>query len=534
MNRKILISSSILSGALLGVSWLPALPGVIGFIALIPLLYLEHQIFLNKQQSKTIIVFLYAYLSFAIWNLIAFWWVNKASWFGVVAPVVLNSLFMAIVFWLFHITRRIIGNSAGYISLVIYWLAFEYIHTFWELQFPWLNLGNLFAKHIKLIQWYEYTGALGGTLWLLVINILAFNLIQIAVQIKQQKSLIIQSIIFLLVLVAPMIFSIAIFNSYTEKNDSRNITILQPNTDPYHQRYDAQKSHLVLLDLLHLAQTSGDSSTDYFVAPETALTQGLWLDGINQDKSTSTIRQFIGSYSHASFILGLTTLKQYQPNEPKSYSARYVKERDMYYDIYNSAMLVDTSNTVQLYHKSRLVMGVEKIPFHRQMGFLNSIAEKMGGIVGSLGTQTEPSLFTAAGDSVATIICWESVFGEYVSQFVQKGAGLLFIVTNDGWWGDTPGYKTHVLYSRLRAIENRRSIARAANTGISCFINQRGETIQPTKYWVKTAQKASLNYNRKYTWYTINGDYIGRICLFISTLLLLSVLVSHILQKAKA
>ena len=135
--------------------------------------------------------------------------------------------------------------------------------------------------------------------------------------------------------------------------------------------------------------------------------------------------------------------------------------------------------------------------------------------------------------SIATIICYESVYGEFVTEFVKNGAELIFLITNDGWWGNTPGHKQHFLYSKLRAIETRRSIARSANTGISCFINQRGDVFQETEYWKPAVIKQSINKNTKFTFYVNYGDYIGRISVFIAVLFFLITVLLAILNRKK-
>jgi apolipoprotein N-acyltransferase len=122
---------------------------------------------------------------------------------------------------------------------------------------------------------------------------------------------------------------------------------------------------------------------------------------------------------------------------------------------------------------------------------------------------------------VAAVICYESIYGEFIGRFVRNGAELIFVITNDGWWGDTPGHRQHFSFSRLRAVETRRSIARSANTGISAFINQRGDVLQESEYWVPAVLKQSMNANSNITFYSMNGDYLARIASFISVMLLL-------------
>ena len=131
---------------------------------------------------------------------------------------------------------------------------------------------------------------------------------------------------------------------------------------------------------------------------------------------------------------------------------------------------------------------------------------------------------------VSAVICYESVYGEFFARFARNGAELIFIVTNDGWWGYTPGHRQHFIYSRLRAIETRRSISRSANTGISAFVNQRGDILWQSEYWVPAVMKYDLNANSRITFYSRYGDYLARISAFISVMLLL-IAISMALRK---
>jgi apolipoprotein N-acyltransferase len=181
------------------------------------------------------------------------------------------------------------------------------------------------------------------------------------------------------------------------------------------------------------------------------------------------------------------------------------------------------------------------MPFAGSLGFLEKYAINLGGMTGSLGVDTIQHAFRnrATGFTVAPSICYESVYGEYMGEFVKKGAQLIFIITNDGWWRDTPGHRQHCSYARLRAIESRRSIARSANTGISCFVNQRGDISQATEYWKPAAIKQAINANSEITFYTEHGDYIARICSWLSLIGLIGAFVFKLIafrnrKKAKA
>jgi len=198
-------------------------------------------------------------------------------------------------------------------------------------------------------------------------------------------------------------------------------------------------------------------------------------------------------------------------------------------------MQIDSTSTIQLYHKSKLVPGVEKMPFPRIFKSLEKFAINMGGSTGSYGIQEERTVFLSRENKVkiAPVICYESAYGEFVSKYIINGANLIFIITNDGWWGNTAGYKQHLDYACLRAIETRRSIARSANTGISCFINQRGDIIEKSEWWTATAMKNNINTNSYLTFYVKYGDYIGRICQYLSYLSIMSLIILFAMRKIK-
>ncbi len=514
----------ILSGILLSLGWFQWSSGVILFVAFVPLLFVDEYLYNNKDKYRSVRAFQYSFITFLVWNTLTIWWIYNSTLFGVVAAIIINSFLMALVFWIYHISRRKVGNKFTYFIFIAYWIGFEYFYFNFEISFPWLTLGNGFANNVRLIQWYDYTGVLGGSLWILVVNVLVFSIIKKYLTTGNIRKSVIYRLIFLfLILFIPIIISVNTYKNYKEKKAPYNIVVLQPNIDPYNEKFNGLSESQQLHKLLLLADSLADDSVDYFVGPETALAKGMWESHLKHEYDIIKLKQFIYKYPKAKFVLGLSSYKLFKKGEKISATARKLSGTNMYYDAYNTAMQIDTSQTIQLYHKSELVVGVEKMPFPKVLGFLDNLAINLGGIVGSLGTQKERSTFKSPNDTirVAPVICYESVYGEYVTGYIKNGANFIFVMTNDGWWGNTPGYKQHLSYSRLRAIETRRSIARSANTGISCFINQRGDLIKPTSWWTKDAIKATINANDKITFYVKHGDYIGRIAAVFSVLLLI-------------
>ena len=526
MKKIKLISYSILSGVMLALAWTTWGLGPLLLVALIPLLLIENYFYTNKTEYKSVSLMPYSYLTFFTWNLISTWWVYNSTPEGGIAAVVLNSMFYAVIFWIFHITKRKLGAKIGYFSLLIYWLAWEYIYIHGEISWVWLVLGNGFANNLKLIQWYEFTGILGGSLWVLFVNILITRII---IHIKEKKTIkgqIVNSIIIGLFILIPSIRSLIMYYSYTEEQNPINVVITQPNIDPYNQKFSGMTNEQQLNIIMHLADSLVDENTDFIVAPETAIEDRIWENDITVSNSVQKLMMYTNQHPNLSIVTGATTRYLYE-NEIPTITSRAYRNTGVRYDVFNTALQFSNNEAIGVYHKSKLVIGVEMFPYPELLGFLGELAIELGGSSGTMGTQDERETFfnkkNKAG--VGPVICYESIYGEFVTEYVNKGANVIFVVTNDGWWGDTPGYKQHLSYSSLRAIENRRSIARSANTGISCFINQRGDILQATDYWVKDVIKGTINLNDKKTFYTTNGDYIGRIAEFLALLIILMLIV---------
>lgn len=533
--------ASVLSGVLLALSW----PHVgnqewLIFIAFLPLFWMEYGVSREEYRFTSGIVFALAYLAFLIFNLWTTWWIKLASPGGMVLAEVFNSLFMALVFLLFHYTRRKINNQVGYAALVFYWLGFEYLHINWELNWHWLNLGHVFANRIEWIQWYEYTGTLGGTFWILSFNALAFFSIVSLINNSPSVRVVYTRLALLLFLITiPFVISKIRFGTYQEKIDPVEVVVVQPNIDPYKDKFKGMHEYDQIDRLISLAEEKVTDNTELVFGPETAFPLGYWEHELEYIYGTEKVRELLEKHPEVKFVTGLSTIKLYVKGEPLTPTARIFNDGSgNHYDYFNTVMQVEKDKELQIYRKSKLVLGVEKMPFTSKFKFLEKLSISLGGASGSLGTEKEPLFFTSyAKDGreikVIPAICYESIFSDYLTEFVRKGGNILGVVTNDGWWGNTAGYEQHLAYSRLRAIELRRSIARSANTGISALINQKGEIEQNSEWWTQDALRGDLNLNNEITFYAANGDYFGRIGAFFACLLLIWTVVLSIKPKLK-
>ena len=509
-----------LSGVLLSIAWPANGFTPLIFVSWVPLLFMQDVCVSNETLKTRKFVFFSTYFGFFVFNLLTTWWVKYASFFGAVAAVFCNALFMAIAFMLFHEVRRAKFNGiASYLSLILFWIAFEHLHMDWDLSWPWLTIGNSLAGMPLLAQWYEYTGVLGGSVWIIAVNVMALHVLFSVLAVSQRPKLRQRIITLLATLLIPIAYSISLYLRYQERMNPVDVVVVQPNIDPYNEKFSGLTERQQLERILSLSdsviQFDTTSKPDFIVAPETALPSGMWEEELADHPQTNRIWKYLSDKKSTSFVIGAATNALYPDSSRRTLTARKFLDADLYYDSYNTALNYGCDSTIQKHHKSKLVPGVEKMPFPAVFKHLEGLAIDLGGMTGSLGVQDFPSVFTSCDSlRIAPVICYESIYGDFLSYSIRQGAGLIFIITNDGWWDDTPGYRQHQAYARLRAIEFRRSIARSANTGISCFINQRGEVQQATNWWVPTAIRQKINYNSELTFYARHGDFLGTLSLF--------------------
>ncbi len=516
-------------------------PGLL-FIALVPLLLLEDHISRNKEKFIRFSTLFYSYPGFFIWNLLTTWWIVNSTFVGALLAIVLNSLFMSIVFQAFHWTRSKLPKAwTGYLALTAYWIAFEYLHLNWDLNWPWLNLGNGFASWYKWVQWYEYTGTFGGTLWVLVANILVFGFVKKFITsgsspeipgMKSRFSSFLLPAVSLCWILLPIFISLVIYSRYSETPRPVNVVVVQPNIDPYSEQYSLPPQE-VIGRIVGLARPLLDSSTNFVVAPESAIQESMWENDLSSFASIGLLKSYLAAWPGLNMLIGGSTFYQLPPGEPLPRWARKFTDTDNHYVAYNAAIMINNRDPLQLYHKSKLTPGVEILPSFRGFKWLENYAIDLGGTVGSLGMDSERKIYTTVNTVRAgPVICYESIFGEFFGEFVKNGAAIMFIITNDGWWGNTAGHRQHFSFAHLRAIETRRSIARSANTGISAFIDQRGDVHQATGYWVPGAIKQTINANDAITFYVEHGDYIARFMSYLAALLFAASVALAIRKKA--
>ena len=536
---------SLISAMLLSISWPTyGIPFFI-FFALVPLLMMEHDISkFSGIKNKGSLIFGLSYICFLIWNIVTTGWLYGSknpdgthSLFAVAVPVILNSLFYSFIFQLYHWYKNAQGTYWGLTFFVAIWMCFEKFHLSWELTWPWLNLGNVFADYPKIIQWYDTLGATGGSFWILLINVYAFYTLRIWEAGRKRKSLTINSSVLVIGIAVPMLISLVKYNNFDEKPiGSVNVLMLQPELDPYTEKY-SKDSLTILNDLLTLAETNSKGQIDYYIGPETSIPGfgSISENGFEQSMLLNTVKGFLSRHPKSVFATGISSHRFYTDENEKSETA-YQTSEGMYVDSYNSAVQIIPNQKVEVYHKGKLVPGVEIFPYINVLKpLLGDAMLNLGGTTASLGVDKKRTAFGNPYNpgKLAPIICYESIYGEFVTDYVKEGANFLAIMTNDSWWGVTQGHQQLMAYARLRAIETRREIARAANSGISAHINARGDVLADTLYGDKTTLFAKVNLYEGLTFYTRAGDLLSRISVFVLGFLVFYTLIKKFQNRKK-
>ncbi|WP_448825875.1 apolipoprotein N-acyltransferase [Capnocytophaga bilenii] len=513
---------AILSGSLLAASWVTYGITPLIFIAFVPLLLADSHIRSHYKHTKRKI-FILSYIAFLIWNIVSTWWIWNSTHVGAVLAISINSLLMSLTFLLYHLVAKRSTQKLSLIFLVAIWLSFEKFHLWWDISWPWLNLGNVFSEKITWIQWYEYTGAFGGSLWVWLLNIIFYIAAKDYLTDKNRALLAKRVGIAMLFFAIPVVISYYSYINYSEKGlKTADVVVLQPNIDPYEEKYQfsnestSEAISYFLLDKL-------DHKVNFVITPETMLARNILIDELANSAPVNTLKNLFLAFPQVNWVVGVSLLKFIEDKKDVTAQSNYLAEQKIWYNDYNSAFLLNydyfRSDTLPLYHKSKLVVAVENFPYqHLLKPILGDMLINLGGTVALKTTQSERSVFTGRETfgKAAPIICYETVYGEFVTDYIKKGANFLAILTNDAWWGDTQGYKQLLSYTRLRAIETRRSVARSANTGISAFINGRGDILKALPYRDFNTLRCTIALNEEVTFYVRMGDYIARIAGFLA------------------
>ncbi len=310
------LALSFISGCSLALAWPTYGLAFLSFFGLVPMLYLVDKINASSIKRKGMTVFLYSYIGFFIWNIITTWWIYNSTLFGAAFALICNSSFYAIIFTLYRWVLTRLPRVTSHLFLISFWMSFEKFHLNWDFSWPWLNLGNVFSESILWIQWYEYTGTFGGTLWVLLLNLIALKWFHFYLKERNLKAAIRGYLPNLLWIGIPIAISLVLYQSHVDSSEEVEVVVLQPNLDPYDEKY-----RLTNPQLLRMAQEiSGPQlteTTDFLLTPEGFLDEGSGFNLMNyqRDPFYKTLTHFTAKHPNLSLVTGAQSYRVYPPSK---------------------------------------------------------------------------------------------------------------------------------------------------------------------------------------------------------------------------
>ena len=405
---------------LLGIPWSVSSLFFVIFIAWVPLLTLEEE---TRHHTNPYTVFNYSFLSFLVWNILGTWWISQAQVVGAILIIIVNSLLQALVFWLASRVRTILNIPLLFPFLLI-WMGYEYFHEIWDLAWPWLNLGNALVTAPKIIQWYEYTGARGGTLWVLLTNLAVLKAFDILRK-RSPGSLPLVGAGILLLFICPVLISYHIYQNVDEEGEAINIALIQPNLDPYTEKFAPEKQAQHLEEFFRTADSICDDETQYLFGPETLIVRQIDERNPSSSPEYRTILEFQRKYPKLNCLLGVHSYQKVGDGAIPP-GSRFNREENFYYEAFNTALFLPPGSAPQFYHKTKLVPVFERMPFVQYLGFLGKFSLELGGYSGTYSYRQASSSFFLPDSSVGIlpIVCFESVFGAYCARNLPSGKKL--------------------------------------------------------------------------------------------------------------
>jgi len=421
-------------------------------------------------------------------------------WLGVII-LILFAFYLALYMGCFSLIITWLCKKPSIFIIItpVLWVALEYIRTHLLTGFPWALLGHSQYKFLNLIQLSDITGVYGISFILAFSNCALFLTLLFFKKIKWNNYHITKTLTVSSILILISIFSLSLaYGRYRVKEMDRliseapekQISVIQGNIDQS-MKWESEIQKVTIDQYINLSRSTGDNNPDLIVWPETALPFYFLYDYKLTEHARRGFEE-LGTY----FLIGSPSFKR------DTEGVKY----------FNSAYLIDPEKTTpDKYDKTHLVPFGEYIP----LGKWIPIGKMVEGI-GDFSTGEIGKVLLWNDSAIGIQICYEVIFPDLSRKQTLNGADLLVNITNDAWFGNTSAPYQHFFMTVFRAVENRRSLIRAANTGVSGFIDPVGRVISTTPIFEKAAITESVPMLKQQTFYTSHGDLFAVLCLIIS------------------
>jgi len=419
------------------------------------------------------------------WMVTALWHFTPLAGLGYVATILILATYNAVLFGATGEVMRRTGLPV-IVVLPIFWVALEWwVGHQGDIAFPWLGLGTSLTGYPMLVQIADVIGARGITILLVVANVLLGT----AWLDRARPRAAVRLVVVGLGVLAALAYGTWRMRT-TVVRPVGTVALIQPNVD-YDEKWETD-SQAIFEDLLRLSDEAVRAGRPQMIFwPEAAVPGYLpqhpaWRAAIGDFARTTGTPLVVGALDFRRFGTG---------------------PRD--YDNWNAAFVYDANggtDAYPVYHKRYLVPITERVPFVNPDWFHLPF---FGGFErGGLGT-----VYDVGPGRFGVLICYESAFEGLSRHYRALGADYIANITNDAWFGETAAPRQHLAHLVMRAIENRVGIARAANTGISGFVDPLGRVTDRTKLGERLFVLGPVQTTDVHTLYTRFGDWVGMLSL---------------------
>ncbi len=537
LKKRLMLAAS--TGILMALAFPPMPLFFLIFFAFIPLFTA-----LEKERNYK---YLLVYIAFFAYHAGTQWWIS--SWqehtdpylfvSGIVVAI-LHPLFFLAPFAVYFILRKYIGQNIALWFFPVVWTIFEWLHSLGDLGYTWLSIAHTQHTNIYWYQILDIAGTYGCSLLIAFANILIYKIIIKARTMPANQSgrmylrglfrpleNKIYAFLIYFILMLPMVYGYMVIKDYDYDRDLAahkyiNIGLIQPNIDPWHKWEKDNLQQINTLIKLQDSLVKAMGRINLFIWPETAIP--MLNMRINTELRFGSIQDNVNRHG-TSLLAGMAQYKFFKPNEPLPVTVRYASNDSSHpFCAYNAAVMLNpapySTYPPQTYHKGKLTPFAEGMPFVEQLTFAKDWVKWGVGISSWTKGNRQYNLEVKNSDAhcaIAPVICIESIFPDFVRNFVDNGAQVMAVITNDAWYDHTFGPEQHYVIAATRAIENRRYLARCANSGVTGFISPIGTSLFRADQYKPTAIAASIPLiDGNKTFYTIHGDYLPKaLCLIM-------------------
>jgi apolipoprotein N-acyltransferase len=471
----------------------------LGWVCLVPLIAASYQ----KDPSKG---FLLASIAGSVFHLGLIYWVTVSmTTYGklplAVSIIILMifaiflSLFIAVPLYLSCYVQKFL--TWGFtLTLPFFWITSEYIKSWIFTGFPWENLGYSQFQALTVIQVADITGVYGISFLMVLVNCVVFSLLQ-GIFIRKKMPYSETGITALLVAITLLYGQKSLDDLKTPQGSPIKISVIQPNISQ-DIKWDPAFLEETMNIFHRLTLRSASENPDMVVWPESATPFVYQAEGLYKGRVAEIVKRV-----NAYLLFGSPSWEA-TPDNPM---------------FFNSAFLISPQNRIEgKYNKVHLVPYGEYVPLQELFPFIH----KMVVGIGNFRPGREIKNLDLPASSFATLICYEIIFPNLVRKFVKGGAHFIVNITNDAWFGRTSAPYQHLSMAALRAVENKRFLVRAANTGISACIAPSGAIIKKTKLFTETVLPAIIFCKAQKTFYTLYGDIFALLCSAISLIIVIA------------